>query len=139
MSEEILAIKKEVASILLIEEKAKKNILIGAPHHAPGGEKNMPCPEYTDADENTGFIARRIAEHINASSIIACNYRIDPNKNVRTDYALQVSQGMPAFLVEIHGHRARKKENPRKPDDMTIEISSGSIGRNKISMALLNY
>ena len=104
-------------------------------HHAPGGEKNMPCPEHTDADENTGFIARRIAERINASLIIACNYRIDPNKNVLTDYALQVSQWMPVFLVEIHGHGARKKENPRKPDDMTIEISSGSIERNKVSMA----
>jgi hypothetical protein len=134
MSEEILSIKKEVASILLIEERSNKNIVIGAPHHAPGGEKDMPCPEHTDADENTGFIARRIAEQINASSIIACNYRIDPNKNLKTDYALQVSQWIPAFLIEIHGHGAKKNENPRKPDDMTIEISSGSIEKNKVSM-----
>lgn len=48
---------------------------------------------------------------------------------------MQVSQWMPAFLVEIHGHGTRKKENLRKPDDMTIEISSGSIETNKISMA----
>lgn len=135
MSEEILSIKKAAASILLVEQRENTNIVIAAPHHAPGGEEFMPCQEHPDADENTGFIARRIAERLNSSSIIACNYRIDPNKNLRTDYALQISQWMPTFLIEIHGHGARKKDNPRKPDDVTVEISSGSAEKNELSMA----
>jgi len=128
MSDQILAHK--TASILLIELRHRNDIIVCAPHHTLGGVKNMPCPEHTDGDENTGFIARQIAEKMDLSSIIACNYRIDPNKNLRTDYSLQISQWAPKYLIEIHGHGAK---GGKKPDNSTIEISSGKIERNEIS------
>ena len=111
----------------MIEERKRRDIIIGAPHHTLGGIKNMPCPEHTDGDENTGFIARQIAEKLNLSSIIACNYTIDPNKNLRTDYSIRISKWNPKFLIEIHGHGAKKVA------DKVIEISSGSNDRNNIS------
>jgi hypothetical protein len=126
MTEQIL--HEKTASILLIEEREMKDIVVCAPHHTVGGVTNMPCPEHTDGDENTGFIARQIAEDLKAPSMIACNYRVDPNKNLRTDYSLQLAQWNPKYLIEIHGHGARKV------DDYTIEISSGSIKRNEASI-----
>lgn len=129
MSEHVLLEKD--SSILLIEERRRKDIVIGAPHHTLGGVKKMPCPEHTDGDENTGFIARKIAESLNIPSVIACNYRIDPNKNLRTDYALQIAQWAPKYLIEIHGHGAK---GGKKPDNNTIEISSGKLERNKLSI-----
>lgn len=134
MSEQILSLKKADASILLIEERPRTDIIIAAPHHAIGGEPNMPCPEHRDSDENTGFIARKIAEQIKVSSIIACNYRIDPNKNLRTDYSLQISQWEPKYLIEIHGHGAKIKKGEKRPDDLTIEVSSGSQVKNSHSI-----
>lgn len=125
--EEILFNKK--ASILFIEERSRKEIVIGAPHHTVGGVTNMPCPEHTAGDENTGFIARQIAENLNCSSIIACNYKIDPNKSLQSDYATQIGQWKPKYLIEIHGHGGKKiKEN-------IIEISSGSKEKEKYSIA----
>ena len=117
----------KTASILLIEERDNNVIIIGAPHHTLGGINNMPCPEHTDGDENTGFIAWQVAELIKSSSIIACNYRIDPNKNLSTDYSNQITKWKPKYLIEIHGHGARKIDN------YCIEISSGRIERNEIS------
>jgi len=125
MTNQILFDKK--ASILLIEQRDNDAVIIGAPHHTLGGIKNMPCPEHTDGDENTGFIAQQLAEQINSSSIIACNYRVDPNKNLSTDYSTQIAKWNPKFLIEIHGHGARKIDN------YCIEISSGKIERNEIS------
>lgn len=115
------------ASILWIEERERKDIIVCAPHHTLGGIKNMPCPEHTDGDENTGFIALKIAEKLNLSSIIACNYTFDPNKSLKTDYSTQIIKWNPKFLIEIHGHGARKIK------DSKIEISSGSLDRNDIS------
>lgn len=115
------------ASILLIEERERKDILIGAPHHAIGGKKDLPCVEHPDADENSGLIAHQIATTLNLSSIIACNYRVDPNKNLRTDYALQIAQWTPKYLIEIHGHGAKSAS------ENLIEISSGSAARNDFS------
>lgn len=125
MTEKVLFEKK--ASILLIEFRERKDIIIGAPHPTIGGVKNMPCPQHPDGDENTGIIARRLAEKLKSSSIIACNYQIDPNKNLQTDYAKQIINWKPKFLIEIHGHGAKKI------DDNCIEISSGSIERNEFS------
>lgn len=125
MTEQILFNKD--ASILLIEERERKDIVIGAPHHTLGGVKQMPCPEHMFGDENTGFIARRIAEIMNISSVIACNYRVDSNKNLRTDYSLQIAQWSPQYLIELHGHGAQKIS------DDTIEISSGIKERNEKS------
>lgn len=125
MTEQILFL--ETVSILLIEERERKDVVIGAPHHSVGGVKNLPCVEHPDADENSGFIARQIAETLNLSSIIACNYRVDPNKSLRTDYSMQISQWTPKYLIEIHGHGAK-----RIPDNR-IEISAGSLIRNDFS------
>lgn len=115
-------------SILIIQDRDKKGIVIGAPHHTVGGVKHMPCAEHTDGDENTGFIASEIALSLNIPSIIACNYTIDPNKSLTTDYAVQIAKWKPKYLIEIHGHGAKKVS------DETIEISCGSIGRNKQSI-----
>jgi len=125
MTEQILYFKTE--SILLTEERERKDILICAPHHSAGGVKNMPCAEHPDADENSGFIARQIAETLKLSSIIACNYRIDPNKNLKTDYSMQIAKWKPKYLIEIHGHGAKAIS------DNLIEISSGNLLRNDFS------
>ena len=115
-------------SILLIEERDRKDIIVGAPHHTPGGVKNMPCPEHHDGDENAGVIARQIADELKLSSIIACYYPIDSNKNLQTDYSIQIINWKPKYLIEIHGHGAKKIK------DNAIEISSGSEEMNTISM-----
>ncbi len=125
MAEQILT--EKTASILWSEERENNMIVIGAPHHTVGGVKNMPCPEHTDGDENTGFIALQLAQLIRSSSIIACNYRIDPNKSLTTDYSTQIIKWKPKYLIEIHGHGARKVDN------LCIEVSSGKIERNEIS------
>jgi hypothetical protein len=119
MANEILSNK--TASILFIEERDNKNIVIGAPHHSLGGVKYLPCPEHKDADENTGFIARAIADKLSASSIIACNYKVDANKNLQTDYCKQIENWKPKYLIEIHGHGGKKAGKK------IIEISSGSL------------
>lgn len=117
------------AGFLLIEERGNGNseIVIGAPHHTPGGTEIMPCPEHTDGDENTGFIARYLANNLNVPSIIAGNYRIDPNKTLTTDYSVQILKWRPKYLIEIHGHAGKGKSGrgKPKPDQNTIEISSG--------------
>jgi hypothetical protein len=108
-------------SILIIEERENKKIVICAPHHAPAGKPTLPCPEHPDSDENTGSIARDIAIALNCRSIIACNYMIDPNKSLCTDYSVQIVKWQPDYLIEIHGHGAKTE----KADGKTIEISSG--------------
>ncbi len=125
MTEQILFL--ETPSILLTEERERKDIVIGAPHHSVGGVKNLPCVEHPNADENSGFIARHIAEALKISSIIACNYRVDPNKNLRTDYSMQIAQWAPKYLIEIHGHGAKSIS------DNLIEITAGSLTRNDFS------
>jgi hypothetical protein len=130
MTENILY--NQTASILLIENRQRKDIIIGAPHHTVGGIKNMPCPEHTDGDENTGFIARNIAERLKVHSIIACNYQIDPNKSLSTDYSNHIVRLGPKFLIEIHGHGAKKIDN------YSIEISSGRKDRNEFSKQFAN-
>jgi len=125
MTEQILFLETE--SILLTEERERKDIVIGAPHHSVGGVKKLPCVEHPEADENSGFIARQIAETLKLSSIIACNYRVDPNKNLRTDYSMQIAQWTPKYLIEIHGHGAKVIS------DNLIEITAGSLTRNDFS------
>lgn len=118
------------ASKLLIEERANKEIVICAPHHTVGGVKFMPCPDHEDGDENTGFIAREVAERLNACSIIACNYHIDVNKDLNTEYSLQIIKWAPKYLFEIHGHGGK---GGKKPGQDTVEISSGKMEKNEFS------
>ena len=119
---------EEAISRLLIEERERKDIVIGSPHHTPGGIEKMPCKDHEAGDENTGFIARRLAEMLNASSIIACYYQIDSNKSLETEYSLQIIQWKAKYLIEIHGHGAKAIPDNR------IEISSGNTGRNGKSL-----
>src|SRR5438874_1842201 len=93
----ILALSKP--SLLIIEERANKRIVIGVPHHAPAGAENLPCPEHPDADENAGFLGRYIAESLSCCSVIACNYPVDVNKFFRTDYSMQVAKWNAQVLV----------------------------------------
>ena len=81
-------------SLLIIENRARYDIVVGVPHHAPAGVPNLPCPEHSDSDENTGFIGRYLAEKLNCCSVIACNSTIDPNKHLRqrlcdADYGME--------------------------------------------------
>ncbi len=116
-------------SLLIIEERKRKDIVIGVPHHTPAGVEELPCPEHKAADENAGFLGRFIAEKLNCCSIIACNYPVDVNKFFRTDYTMQIATWNPKVLIEIHGHGA---QNARSD----IEISSGSSNDDRFSKKL---
>jgi hypothetical protein len=117
---------------LFIRERERKDIVIGAPHHTLGGVKELPCPEHIEADENTGFIAQRIAEKLNLSSIIACNATIDYNKYENSEYFLKIVEWNPNWYIEIHGHGSKKVK------DSVIEISSGKKSREDIAIGFSN-
>ena len=116
-------------SLLIIEERTQKDIVIGVPHHAPAGKPTLPCPEHKDADENAGFLGRYLAEKLDCCSIIACNYTVDVNKFFRSDYSMQIATWNPKVLVEIHGHSAKNA-------NYDIEISSGNSNNNRFSKIL---
>jgi hypothetical protein len=128
MSAELI-LETTKTSLLIIEERKRKDIVIGVPHHAPAGISTIPCQEHPDADENAGFIGRYIAENLNCCSLIACNYTTDVNKFFRTDYTMQIASWNPKVVIEIHGHGAAKA----KAD---IEISSGGSNNDKFSKEL---
>ena len=129
MSAESMLESKQT-SLLIIEPRKETKVVIGVPHHAPAGVTKLPCPEHEDSDENTGFLGRYIAEALQCSSIIACNYTMDVNKCNRTDYAIQIAKWKPKILIEIHGHKGRANHGKANYD---IEISSGSLGREQHS------
>ena len=113
-------------SHLIIEKRTRADIVIGVPHHAPAGVPYLPCPEHSDSDENVGFIGRYLAKRLDCCSVIACNYTIDPNKHLRSDYTKQIAEWNPGVLVEIHGHgKVRSKYD--------VEISCGSVEHTKYS------
>lgn len=124
-----LILECSTASILIIEERKKSDIVIGVPHHAPMGVKYLKAKnkngKQKEADENTGFLGKYIAEKLDCHSVIACNYTIDVNKFLRSDYTMQIAQWNPKFLVEIHGHGGNRA-------NFDIEISSGEVN-NKYS------
>ena len=128
MSAELMLESTE-PSLLIIEERSRKDIVIGVPHHAPAGKETLPCPEHKDSDENAGFLGRYLAEKIGCCSIIACNYTVDVNKFFRTDYTMQIARWNPRVLVEIHGHGGKKVGSE-------IQISSGSSNNDRYSEAL---
>lgn len=115
--EQILQIKNR--SVLLIEERSNKDIVVGAPHHAPLGLKSLPCPDHIDSDENTGLLGYYLSQLLDCPLIIACNYFIDSNKDENTDYFKKLVEISPRFLVELHGHGGNKA-------NFDIEISSGN-------------
>lgn len=116
-------------SILVIEERSLKEIVVAAPHHAPLGTTELPCDAHLDADENVGFLALYIAKLLNCNSIIACNYFIDSNKLENSDYFQRIKSWHPKILIEIHGHGGKKAK-------YDIEISSGNINRNRFSTSM---
>ena len=116
-------------SILIIEERKHKDIVIGVPHHAPAGKTTRPCPNHRDSDENAGFLGRYLAERLDCCSVIACNYPFDVNKALCSDYAVQIAQWNPKVLIEIHGHGGGKAK-------FHIEISSGSATNENYSKSL---
>ncbi len=118
-------------SFLMITSGEVKDVIIGIPHHTPLGTTEMPCKEHPDSDENVGFLGIHVANLLNCSSIIACNYFIDSNKSEESDYFKMVHLWKPKILIEIHGHGSRiAKAN------FNIEISSGSIKRNFWSLEI---
>lgn len=123
------ALGNKKASLLIVEERKFKDIVIGVPHHAPGGVEKLPCAEHQESDENAGYLGRYVAKKLRSCSIIACNYPIDSNKYFRSDYSMQIASWNPKFLVEIHGHGGSKANSD-------IEISSGSKENNKWSEKL---
>ena len=119
-------LKSTEQSLLIIENRTRYDFVVGVPHHAPAGVPNLPCPEHSDSDENTGFIGRHIAEQLDCCSVIACNSIIDPNKHLGSDYAMQIAAWGPNVLIEIHGHgKVRSKYD--------VEISCGSIEHTRYS------
>lgn len=121
------SLKSKTATNLIIIDKGNSHIVIGAPHHAPGGIKHLPCPEHDDSDENTGFLAFKIGELLSAHTIIACLAKVDPNKELTTEYSKQIIKWAPRYLIEIHGHGGKAVK------EGIIEISSGSSERNNYS------
>lgn len=105
-------------SMLVFEPRKHNTIVIGVPHHAPAGMAKLPCAEHSYADENVGFIGRYIAEALDSASVVACNYPIDVNKSLATDYARIIASLKPQYLIEIHGHGSES-------GNFNVEISSG--------------
>jgi hypothetical protein len=115
----LLLLQSNQESLLIAEKRSRSDIVVGVPHHAPAGTPQLPCPEHRDADENTGFIGRHLAEKLDCCSVIACNAAVDPNKRLDSDYAKQIVTWTPKILTEIHGHgKVRSKYD--------VEISCGS-------------
>jgi len=106
-------------SRLIIEERKRVDLVVGVPHHAPAGTPYLPCVEHSDSDENTGFVGRYLAEKLDCCSIIACNYTIDANKYLHSDYTMRIAQWRPSVLIEIHGHGKVRSI-------FDVEISCGS-------------
>lgn len=118
MSAELMLEARDT-SLLIIETRRCRDIIVGVPHHAPAGVEHLPCLEHDAADENAGFLGGYLAERLDACSVIACNYPFDVNKYFRTDYSTQIAIWDPKVLVEIHGHGSGEAK-------YDIEISSGA-------------
>lgn len=118
-------------SLLLVTVGESNDIIIGVPHHSPLGVTELPCDEHKDADENAGFLGYYIARLLNCPCIIACNYFIDSNKSLESDYFKKINSLKPKMLVEIHGHGGKSAK-------FDIEISSGAQENNFWSIELSN-
>ena len=123
-------LKREEIRQLFRVKFGKKPYIIGAPHHTPGGVKYMPCKEHKDGDENAGFLALTLAEHLRGQCIIASNYWLDANKTCN-DYLLFIIQKQPKFLIEVHGHGGSANSD--------IEISCGTDELTDKSEELARY
>lgn len=116
-------------SFLLFIPAQDSTILIAAPHHAPLGVQQLPCPNHTSSDENTGWIAYHLARMLKAPCLIAGNYFLDPNKHKSSDYYKKIEELQPKVLVEVHGHGGHSAH-------YDIEISCGSRAKNSLSQKM---
>jgi len=120
----------ENLTILIVDLKKNSPITVGVPHHTPAGNPFMPTMDKRPGDENAGFIGRFLAEKLKASFVCACNYFLDPNKNLDTDYSQAIIRSKPKVLVEIHGHGSHNTDND-------VEISCGSRKDEKYAIGLM--
>ena len=118
-------------SHLIKVKEANSDIVIGAPHHAPKGVTSLPCKNHPDSDENAGYLARYLADKLDASLIIAVNAKEDYNKNPDSEYIDFIREINPKIFIEIHGHGGRKAKKD-------IEISAGSKQKENWSVELSN-
>jgi hypothetical protein len=112
-----------VTSLLISTPGKVKDIVIGVPHHAPLGVYELPCDEHPEADENTGFLGYYLSRLLDCPSVIACNYFLDSNKDIESDYIKRIQSLKPKILTEIHGHGGKSAK-------FDIEISSGKLENN---------
>ena len=106
-------------SLLIVEDRSRSDVVVGVPHHAPAGIPYLPCPEHSDADENTGYLGQYLAERLDCCSVIACNATIDANKHMNSLYSQRIIGWQPDILIEIHGHGKVRSA-------YDVEISCGS-------------
>lgn len=106
--------RKDISQMIAIEF-GTESIVVGAPHHTPGGTDRMLCDR--PGDENTGYLALNLGERLMGQCIIAHNYWLDPNKTC-DDYLHFIKLKNPKNLIEIHGHGGSAKS--------MIEISCGT-------------
>lgn len=106
-------------TLLIVDLKKSSRLTVGVPHHTPGGRSFMPTLKKRPGDENAGFLGELLAEKLQASFVCACNYFLDPNKSLDTDYSRAIIRSNPKVLVEVHGHGHRNTDND-------VEISCGS-------------
>lgn len=107
----------------LIKKKFGNNdIVIAAPHHAPKGQDKLPSGRV--ADNNAGYFARNVADHIRGKLVVGTKANKDPNKTNGT-YHKHTVGAKPKVLVEIHGHKGGRN----RPYD--VEISCGAISHTK--------
>ena len=104
---------------LVLEEGKRRDLLVGAPHHAPAGVENLPGRV---SDENAGYLACYLAKQLGCTSVVMVNGVGDPNKSWDTEYAMAISAREPRLLLEIHGHGGRSAW-------ADVEISAGSRER----------
>lgn len=109
-------------SMLVVEARDLKEVVVAVPHHSPLGVAELPCKEHKDADENAGLLGLYTAQLLNCCSIVACNYFVDSNKSESSDYFKKLLEWKPKILVELHGHGSSSA-------NYDIEVSSGSKER----------
>ncbi len=104
----------------------KNPVVVAAPHHIPEGADIMPCGR--PGDENTGYLAGKIAELLKCTMIIAANASYDPNKQ-EGKYMDALFERKPGIIIETHGHDGTQTEND-------IEISCGARSFTSLSRRL---
>ena len=114
-------------TILLVTPGENTHLVVGVPHHAPLGVTTLPNSKHPVSDENAGFIGYHLSQLLGCPAVIACNYFLDPNKNLCTDYSKAIQRIAPRLLIEIHGHSTGHAR-------YDIEITCGSKEDNILSM-----